>query len=325
MFNFLKSYSRYILFFILISLISYLSIYLIINKVTSKKTYATEINYYFENEFLNYLRDDEKFIANNLSKASFFGFIIDEGSWEYASDGITSYLKELSASLDSFELFIDIYSGQNDIDYKKTDFTNESEILSLDLNFLSNAEENKLKIYGIETYDKANSKITIHYDLSEENSIKMIVSNEKRIKELIDDKLLYIIRLQNQKNLNQIEKIDYHFKNFISLCKSVDNYMPTDNSTFNNNFKTYFHGLSEITNKCLENDLYKNDYISNYNNFIQKFDINSIVKNNKIIIKYNYMPQSLFINTFILILLASLSLSFLLTLLMYFAKINKDE
>jgi len=184
MFNFLKSYSRYILFFILISLISYLSIYLIINKVTSKKTYATEINYYFENEFLNYLRDDEKFIANNLSNASFFGFIIDEGSWEYASDGITSYLKELSASLDSFELFIDIYSGQNDIDYKKTDFTNESEILSLDLNFLSNAEENKLKIYGIETYDKANSKITIHYDLSEENSIKMIVSNEKRIKEL---------------------------------------------------------------------------------------------------------------------------------------------
>lgn len=323
MINFIKNYIKYLIFFVFLSIITYTFIFFFIKDITLKKTFATDITYYFENDFNNFLINEREFLSSALNSGRKLGYNVTADDWTYVSDTITFHLRNLSLVLDSYDTFIKIYSGNESIDFQRTDFTNETEILSLDLDFFSNIEENKLKIYGIETFDKNKKIVSLHYDLSEEKSIKMIIANKDKLKELIDMSLINNINTQKKLTEGLLDTIDLHLEYVSDFCNNFIFYT-INNKFFNDKFQSYINSLGELQAMC-SNKKPKKNYLQLYKKTFNEEKLFDAIKSNKIVIKYNYLPPSLFINTFILIFFISISFSFLVTTFIYYSQKNKNE
>ena len=298
-FNFKKNLILLVTLFV----ICFISLYFLLgNSIKDNEKSNVSIDYYFDEQLLDFLKKEEIKIRNAIKFVNNFGYNITENEWLFPSDGISNTLNTLAQNFDLYKFILTSTSKNNQIK-------------------IENGSIEKLLVNSKKVVDKSKFKISILFSFDDYSYVEMFFLNQNLIREFFDEELNYTVSEKIRFN----NELLFSINEFMNIIKNIcDNYtkfnVAVDQNMFNEKFQRIFQEINYLdafmSGKC--NDLNFKKFVpynlTPLNNDMLKQD-NYGVKNNEMSITYTSIKKTILINYILFIFMISLSLSLFLIML----------
>ena len=304
------SFKKNLILFLVLFSISFISLYFLFDKsVKDNEKSNISIDYYFDEQILNFLKKEEIKIREAIILVNRFGYSITENDWLFASDGLSYALKILAQNIDQYNFILNTISKDNQLK-------------------LSNESIEKLIINSKKKVDKSNYKVSIFFSFDDHSHVEKFFLSQGLIKEFFDKKIKYLVF----KTIETNNKLLFSINEFLNdLKKNCEGYnksdLRIDQNQLTEKFVRIYSELFYYENVIYEicNDLRLKKFIPIDYTFIENdvtFQNDLGIKMNELFLTYVEIKKTKLVNYILFIFMISLSLS--LFLLMLINKLKKN-
>ena len=288
---------------LLLFIISFFSFYFLLDKfIKDKENFNLTIDYYFDQQALEFIVKEETKMKNAIIFINKFGYNHNEIMWKFPSDGKSYILQNLDNNIDLYDFMLRAISQENKIKLDKKSIEN-------------------LLIHSKKIIDKSNFKLSIVFSFVDSSYAEIIFRNKDLIDEFFNEKF--------NKTLSEIiaynNKVLFLYNQFLSELKINCDGFTKSNFNFNKNYLSdnFSKKYTDFIN--LENYFYGICYDESFQNFVP-FDFtvlendllmpnNSETKINDLYLTYSEIQKTKLFNYILFIFMISLSFSIFLLML----------